>query len=92
MKATGVEPFMPILDSVTYGFHEGKKVPKGLHKPAHRTIVVQICSLKGGASGNKTHSTIGPSTFCLLWRPWCQRSFGARVFCTMPVVQVFLLM
>jgi len=24
-------------------------VPKGLHKPAHRTIIVQICSLKSGA-------------------------------------------
>jgi hypothetical protein len=33
-------------------------VPKGLHKPVYRTIVVQICSLKSGAFGNKIHSAV----------------------------------
>jgi hypothetical protein len=43
-------------------------VPKGLHKPAHRTIIVQICSLKS-ASRNTIHSTMG------LW----DRRFQSRI-------------
>jgi hypothetical protein len=29
-------------------------VPKRLHKPAHRTIIVQFCSLKSGACERKS--------------------------------------
>ena len=31
-------------------------MPKGLHKPVYRTIIVQICLLKSGACGTKIHS------------------------------------